>query len=73
MDIQSEYEKLFPMTTWSDEEILAAIDKDAKVLNESQEDGVENIKENMSLEEYMKANKCVSIDDIINEISGKIK
>ena len=61
------------MTTWSDEEILAAIDKDTKVLNEGQEDGGENIRVDMSLEEYMKVNKCVSIDDIINEISGKIK
>ena len=72
MDIQSEYEKLFPMNTWSDEEILAAIDKDAKVLNEGNEDGVENIKVDMSLEEYMKSNKCVFIDDIIKEISDKI-
>lgn len=74
MDIQSEYEKLFPKTTWSDEEIAAHMfDTDDAHLNEDLEDGVDVIHLDVSLEEYVKEHGLIDIDTVLQEISERIR
>lgn len=63
MDIRKEYEKICPMTTWSDEELLDYLHE--------QEDSTELLKVN-SVEEYIKENHCKYAEDIIIEFYHKL-
>lgn len=73
MDIRKEYEKICPMTTWSDEQLINYLHKqEVSHLNESTDSSIEVIKVN-SIEEYMKENNCKYAEDIINDFRGKLK
>ena len=75
MDIQKEYEKLFPMTTWSDEEIAEHMfDGVDSYINENIEDD-EEIPEKLDvpIEEYAKEHGLIHIDTILNEIAAKLR
>ena len=74
MDIQSEYEKLFPMTTWSDEEIAEHMFDGVDSINENLDDD-EEIPEKLDvpIEEYAKEHGLVDIDTILNEIGAKLR
>ena len=73
IDIRKRYEQLFPMTTWSDEEILDYLHKqESTILNESTDSSIEIIKVD-SLEEYMKANNCCYLEEFIATLRNRIK
>ena len=75
MDVQSEYEKLFPKTTWSDEEIVEHMfDGVDSHVNEKLEDE-EEIPEKLDvpIEEYAKEHGLIDMDTILKEIGDKIK
>ena len=67
VDIRKRYEQLFPMTTWSDEEIQAHLAK-----QEVTESEMEIIRIDTSLEEYMKANNCCYLEDFIAVCRNRI-
>lgn len=73
-DIQSEYEKLFPKTTWSDEEIAAHMfDTKGSHLNEDIEDGEDVLQLDVTMEEYAKRQGLIDIDTILQQIGDKLK
>ena len=74
MDIQKEYEKLFPMTTWSDEEIAEPMFDGVDSINENLDDD-EEIPEKLDvpIEEYAKEQGLIDIDTILNEIGAKLR
>ena len=67
IDIRKRYEQLFPMTTWSDEEIKAHLAK-----QEVTESEMEIIRIDTSLEEYMQTNNCKFAKEIIAQFSRRI-
>lgn len=74
MDLQSEYKKLFPMTTWSDEEIAEHMFDGLDSINENLDDD-EEIPEKLdvSIEEYAKEHGLIHIDTVLNQLSAKLK
>ena len=74
MDIRKEYKKLFPMTTWSDEEIAEHMFDGVDSTNENLDDD-EEIPEKLDvpIEEYAKEHGLIDIDTILNEIGAKLR
>lgn len=76
MDIKKEYEKIFPETNWSDEEIISKmyIPK-KKNLNEKEEkkDSINPQKLDITMDEFVKQNNGIYLDDLKNEYHSIIK
>lgn len=73
MKIRREYEKICPMTTWSDEELLEYLHKQRMTaLKENKDYPLEIIKVD-SIEKYISKNNCKYAEVVINEFRGKMK
>lgn len=76
MDIKKEYKKIFPETNWSDEEIISKMYVPKKKnLNEKEEkkDSINPQKLDITMDEFVKKNNGIYLDDLKNEYSTIIK
>ena len=74
VDIRKRYEQLFPMTTWSDEEIKSKMhDVEKKTIVQFDSDISVNMHIETTLEEYMKTNNCSYLEDFIVTLRNGIK
>lgn len=72
MEIRSEYEKICPMTTCSDDELLGFLHKQrVSVLNGNKDSSIEIIKVE-SIDKYISENNCKYAEVVINEFRGKM-
>ena len=70
MEISEEFAKLFPKSTWSDEEIAEAMFTPDGVCQNSDDftefDNEEDIQLDIIFDEYVKQNKMVDLEDFLN-------
>lgn len=74
MNVSNEFKKLFPKSTWSDEEIAEAMftpfDEEDIRKNHPANKGTLII--DMPIEEYAKKNNMIDLDDYLKQLKNKL-